>query len=107
MNASINATPANRRVLRKHAREAMLAYSRVMTWIVLDSEGHLSEIVEPQGQTYYVGTGVVVASTGGFAKSHGDGAAIDRNGEKYKTQRAYLADLLGDAEYRRIFGAAK
>lgn len=38
----INATPANRKQLRSHAREAMAAYSRVMTWLVLDADGDLS-----------------------------------------------------------------
>ena len=102
--AKINATPANRKQLRAHAREALAAYSRVMTWLVVDGNGDLSTIVEPQGQTVYVGSDVVIAATGGFHKAHGDGAAIDpQTGRAYRTQRAYLTDLLGAAEYQRIF----
>lgn len=101
----INATPANRKQLRSHAREALAAYSRVMTWLVLDADGDLSTIVEPQGQTVYVGDDAVVATTGGFHKAHGDGAAVDpATGRPYSTQREYLTDLLGSSEYQRIFG---
>lgn len=101
----INATPANRKQLRSHAREAMAAYSRVMTWLVVDQQGDLSTIVEPQGQTVYVGSETVIATTGGFHKAHGDGAAVDpATGRPYSTQRAYLSDLLGNAEYERVFG---
>lgn len=103
--AKINATPANRKQLRAHAREALAAYSRVMTWLVVDGEGDLSTIVEPQGQTVYVGGDTVIATTGGFHKAHGDGAAVDpATGRPYSTQRAYLSDLLGAPEYQRIFG---
>lgn len=102
--ATINATPANRQILRKHAREAMAAYSQVMTWLVSDGSGDLSIITEPQGQSVYVGNDEVVAATGGFHKAHGDGAAIDpRTGRAYRTQRDYLADLLGATEHARIF----
>ena len=101
----INTTPANRKQLRGHAREALAAYSRVMTWLVVDGTGDLSTIVEPEGQSAYVGGDVVIAATGGFHKSHGDGAAIDPStGRAYRTQRAYLTDLLGASEYQRIFG---
>ena len=58
---------------------------------------------EPQGQTCYVGNDEVIASTGSFQKAHGDGAACDKYGDKYKTQREYLIDLLGEDEYARIF----
>ena len=102
--SKIKATGANRRVLREHAREALADYSRVMTWLVVDSDGDLREIVEPQGQTVYVGADEVVATTGGFYKAYGDGAARSETGEKYGTQRAYLIDLLGRPEYDRIFG---
>lgn len=102
--ATINATPANRKQLRGHAREALASYSRVMTWLVLDADGDLSTIVEPQGQTVYVGDDAVVAATGCFHKAHGDGAAIDPStGRAYRTQRDYLTDLLGATEYARIF----
>ena len=102
--ATINATPANRKQLRGHAREALAAYSRVMTWLVLDRQGELRTIFEPQGQTVYAGDDAVVAATGGFHKAHGEGAAIDpQTGRAYRTQRAYLTDLLGAAEYQRIF----
>lgn len=100
----INATPASRKALRSHAREAMADYSRIMTWLIVDSAGDLYEITEPQGQTVYVGSDEVVATTGGFHKSHGAGAAADEYGKKYRTQKAYLTDLLGSAEYKRIFG---
>ena len=101
----INATPANRKQLRAHAREALASYSRVMTWLILDNDGDLGTIVEPQGQTVYVGSETVIAPTGGFHKAHGDGAAVDpATGRPYSTQRAYLSDLLGDAEYERVFG---
>lgn len=103
--AKINATPANRKQLRAHAREALAAYSRVMTWLVVDGEGDLSTIVEPQGQTVYVGGDTVIATTGGFHKAHGDGAAINpQTGRAYRTQCAYLTDMLGVSEYQRIFG---
>ena len=102
---TINATPANRKQLRDHAREALAAYSRVMTWLVVDQQGDLSTIVEPQGQSYYVGSDTVIATTGSFHKAHGDGAAVDPStGRSYSTQRAYLSDLLGASEYQRIFG---
>lgn len=101
---SINATPANRKILKSHAKEAIAAYSRVMTWLVLDDDGDLYEIIEPQGQTVYTGDDYVVATTGGFHKSHGDGAATDQSGKAYTTQREYLANLLGATDYERIFG---
>ena len=101
----INATPANRKQLRAHAREALASYSAVMTWLVLDADGGLSTIAERQGQSYYVGSDTVIATTGGFHKAHGDGAAVDPStGRSYSTQRAYLSDLLGASEYQRIFG---
>lgn len=100
----IKATIANRKALRAHAREALRDYSPVMTWLVLDSEGDLFEIVEPQGQTYYTGKDTVIARTGSFAKAHGDGAARNEMGEKYTTQKSYLTDLLGQDDYNRIFG---
>ncbi len=101
----INATPANRKQLRSHAREAMEEYSRVMTWLVLDADGDLSTIVEPQGQSCYVGSDTVIATTGGFHKAHGEGAAINpQTGRAYRTQCAYLTDMLGVSEYQRIFG---
>lgn len=99
----IKATAANRKLLRSHAKEALRDYSPLMTWLVLDDNGNLFEIVEPQGQTYYVGNDEVIASTGSFHKAHGDGAACDKYGDKYKTQREYLIDLLGEDEYARIF----
>ena len=99
----IKATAANRKVLRSHAKEALRDYSQVMTWLVLEDDGNLFEIVEPQGQTFYTGNDEVVASTGGFRKAHGDGAERNEDGNKYKNQREYLIDLLGDAEYARIF----
>lgn len=104
--AKINATPANRKILREHAREAMAAYSHLMTWLVNDDSGDLSIITEPQGQSVYTGAEEVIAATGGFHKAHGDGAAIDAStGREYRTQRAYLADLLGTSECARIFAA--
>lgn len=104
--AKINATPANRSKLRAHAREAMASYSRLMTWLVVDQDGDLTIITEPQGQSVYVGDGQVIAQTGDFYKAHGDGAAVNpATGRPYKTQREYLACLLGQAEYGRIFGA--
>ena len=104
MTAQIKATVANRKVLRSHAKEAMADYSPVMTWLLLDNDGDLHEIIEPQGQNYYTGSDEVIATTGGFRKAHGDGAAVNGYGEKYKTQMAYLTDLLGEKEYNRIFG---
>ena len=104
MTAQIKATVANRKVLRSHAKEAMADYSPAMSWLVLDDEGELFEIVEPQGQTFYVGDEKVIASTGGFHKSCGEGAVTDEYGTKFKTQKAYLTDLLGEKEYNRIFG---
>lgn len=100
----IKATPANRKQLRIHAREAMAAYSAVMTWLIKDGEGNLYTLQEPQGQSHYVGSDDVIATTGGFHKAHGDGAAIDPStGRAYRVQRDYLIDLLGAAEYHRIF----
>ena len=104
MTNTINATPANRKALRAHAREAMAAYSQVMTWLVLDRDGNLALIVEPQGQTVYVGDDEVIATTGGFHKAHGAGAAINpATGRAYATQRGYLTDLLGAPTYNRVF----
>ena len=99
----INATAANRKVLRNHAKEAITAYSAVMTWLVQNYDADLYEIVEPQGQSVYTGSDDVIATTGGFHKSHGDGAAVDQYGKAYKTQRDYLSNLLGAADYKRIF----
>ena len=104
MTTQIKANVANRKVLRSHAKEAMADYSPVMTWLVLDNDGDLFEIVEPQGQTFYTGDDEVIAATGGFHKSCGEGAATDEYGNKFKTQKAYLTDLLGEKEYNRIFG---
>lgn len=104
MVKTINATPANRKALRAHAREAMAAYSRIMTWVVLDSEGDLHIIAEPQGQTVYVGDDEVIATTGGFHKAHGKGAAINpATGCAYATRREYLTDLLGAEKYNQVF----
>lgn len=100
----INATPANRKVLRKHAKEAMADYSQVMTWLLLGKDGNLWILTEPQGQTSYVGADKVIATTGSFYKAHGNGAARNHNGEKYTSQQKYLTDLLGEREYNRIFG---
>lgn len=103
--SKIKATAANRKALRAHAREALAAYSGVMTWLLLDADGDLSLVVEPQGQTVYTGDDVVLATTGGFHKAHGDGAVVDpATGRPYKTQSAYLVGLLGRAEYDRVFG---
>lgn len=99
----INATASNRKTLRSHAREAMADYSSIMTWLTLDTDGNLREVVEPQGQSIYVGDNEVIATTGSFYKAHGDGAALDNHGEKYTTQRRYLTDLLGADDYARIF----
>jgi hypothetical protein len=101
---NINATVANRKILRSHAKEALADYSRVMTWLVLDSDGDLYELIEPQGQTHYCGRDEVIATTGDFYKAHGDGAARRPDGGKYKAQRDYLQDLLGVTNYARIFG---
>lgn len=103
----IAATAANRKALRAHAREAMSAYSSVMTWLVLDGT-ELDTITEPQGQTSYVGSLPVIAATGDFYKAHGDGAAkCPATGKHYKSQREYLDDLLGHKEAARIFGSKK
>jgi len=96
----IKATAANRKILREYAREALADYSPVMTWLLLSNNGDL----RIQGQTFHAGCLDVVAETGGFLKAHGEGAARDNWGEKFKTQRAYLQYLLGDSEYQRIFG---
>ena len=103
MSTQIKATAANRKILRSHAKEAMADYSAVMTWLVLDNDGDLYQIVEPQGQTFYTGNDEVITTTGGFHKSCGEGAAANEYGEKHKTQKAYLSDLLGKTEYERIF----
>ena len=100
----INSTPANRKALREHAREALADYSAVMTWLILGPDGNLYELIDPQGQSEYVGADEVIATTGDFYKAHGDGAALDATGRKYKRQRDYLRDLLGASEYVRIFG---
>ena len=101
---NIAPTAANRKILRAHAREAMAKYSRVMTWLILDNEGNLDIVVEPQGQSVYVGNDEVLATTGGFYASCGQGGAIDsRTGRAYRTQGAYLSDLLGQNNYNRIF----
>lgn len=107
MKAIIANTVANRKALREHAREAMREYSPVMTWLILESDGNLYEICEPQGQTYYTGRDIVVATTGGFAKSCGEGAARNDWGEKYRTQRDYLQDLLGKKDYDRLFNQGR
>lgn len=104
MTTQIKPTVANRKVLRSHAKEAMADYSPVMTWLVLDKDGDLFEIVEPQGQSCYVGNDKVIATTGGFHKAHGDGAVRDELGQKFKTQKSYLIHLLGKDEYNQIFG---
>lgn len=100
----INPTPANRNTLRRHSREALADYSPVMTWLVLDANGDLEIITEPQGQTEYTGADEVIATTGDFHKAHGNGAETDSHGNKYRTQRDYLTDLLGADCYVRIFG---
>jgi hypothetical protein len=106
----IKATPENREILRQHAKEAMANYSNLMTWLILNKHGDLSIISEPQGQSIYAGSDVVLAATGGFYKAHGNGAATyycTDAGEPlpYATQKHYLTDLLGQAEYKRIFTA--
>lgn len=93
----------NRKKLRGHAREALRAYSPVMTWLLLDEDGDLSILEEPQGQTFYTGKKEVIATTGGFAKAHGDGAARDSDGMPYKTQWDYLLATFGE-EFLKDFG---
>lgn len=100
---TINATARNRKALRSHAKEALADYSPIMTWLLLDDAGNLDILEEPQGQTDYVGADEVIAKTGGFHKAHGDGAALTERGEKYRTHRDYLVDLLGADDYSRIF----
>lgn len=107
MNAIINNTVANRKALREHAREALATYSPIMTWVLLDSDGDLYILTEAQGQTYYTGKDIVIATTGGFHKSCGEGEARDENGRPYKTQRSYLKDLLGKKDYDRLFNKGK
>ena len=102
MTTQIKATAANRKILRSHAKEAMADYSAVMTWLVLE-DGDLYEIINPQGQTFYTGNDFIIATTGGFHKSCGEGAVTDEYGNKYKTQKSYLSALLGKTEYERIF----
>jgi hypothetical protein len=102
----INATIQNRKVLRAHAREALLDYSPVMTWLLLDNDGDLYIITEPQGQTEYTGNDEVIAQTGGFRKAHGDGAAKTEYGDKYRSQSSYLTDLIGADDYNRVFVSA-
>jgi len=92
----------NRKVLRNHAREALKAYSPVMTWLLQD-EDELYIIEEAQGQTDYVGYDCIVATTGDFYKAHGQGAAVDCAGRRHYTQKSYLVELLGTASYNRIF----
>lgn len=99
----IKPTVENRKILREHAKEALKDYSRVITWLVVSQEGKLSIISEPQGQTFYTGSDEVIDITGGFRKAHGDGAARDKNGQKYTSQMAFLIDLLGVIEYERLF----
>ncbi len=99
----IKATVANRKVLREHAKEAMANYSHVITWIVLDANGDLCQITEPQGQNYYNGKDEVIATTGSLRKACGEGAVTNEYGEEYKTQKSYLIFLLGKSEYERIF----
>lgn len=101
-STTIKASLRNRKILRKHAREAMSDYSPIMTWLTVDADGDLHIIVEPQGQSYYTGQDTVIARTGDSYKAHGQGAVHD-NGKKYRTARSYLIDLLGYSEYRRIF----
>lgn len=101
--SQIKATVANRKVLRSHTKEAMADYSPIMTWLLLDNDGDLYIISEPQGQTFYAGHDFIVATTGCFQKAHGDGAVTDEFGDKYTSQKAYLKDLLGETEYNRIF----
>ena len=106
--AKINATVQNRKILRVHAKEAMRAYSPIMTWLLLDSKGNLHILSEPQGHSFYNGNDIVIATTGGFHKIHGNGngAVTDEWGYKYTSQRAYLKDLL-ENEYDRIFEKMK
>lgn len=107
MEVIINNTPANRKQLRILAQEAMASYSPIMTWVVLDANGDLYTLVEPQGQSYYSGGDIVIATTGGFAKSCGEGAARDEFGNKFKTQKAFLTHLLGAKEYDRLFNKSR
>ena len=73
-----------------------------MTWLTLDKDGDLDITETPQGQSMYTGADTVIATTGSFHKAHGDGAAIDEDGNKYPTQRSYLQALLGK-QYDIIF----
>lgn len=106
-STTIANTVKNRKVLRSHAREALCAYSPVMTWLLLDSEGDLYVLSEPQGQTEYTGSNVVLATTGGFAKSCGEGTVCDEYGNPYFRQKDYLTDLLGEKDYDRLFNQSR
>lgn len=104
---AINATVENRKLLRKHAKEAMKDYSPVMTWLLVTPTGNLIILEEPQGQSFYAGEYPVISTTGSFYKASGDGAARNECGEKYKTQKEFLQNLLGCKEYERIFDQNK
>lgn len=98
----IKNTVSNRKILRAHAKEAMLDYSPIMTWLVC-VDGDLHIVVEPQGQSFYCGAGRVIGTTGSVYKAHGQGAETDEMGNRYKSQKAYLFDLLGSKVYNDIF----
>lgn len=103
LTAKIKNTVKNRKALREHAKEAIADYSPLATWLALDDQGDLRLIVELQGGTFYCGSDPLLAKTGSASKAHGQGAAKDKYGKKYKTQTAYLRDFLGE-DYARIFG---
>jgi len=93
-------TKENKRVLREHAREALSKYSPCMTWLLLDANGDLRIITEPQGQTSYAGNDIVIAMTGGFEKSHGNGVEINPStGRAFKTQRECI-ELICNGELK-------
>lgn len=96
-------SPATRKTLNEWAREVRADYSPLMGWLVKAEDNTLYNIFEPEGATIYTGNNTVLAITGGFYKAHGDGAEHDENGNKYRTNKAYFIDLMGFANYSRIF----
>ena len=101
----INISVENRKVLRDLAREALQAYSDFDSWYVVDEDGDLYEVYEPQGNNelrLHAGNHCL-AAFGSFYKAHGEGAERDIDGNVYPTQRAYLKELLGEENYMLMF----
>ena len=94
----------NIRTFQEFAKDAQAEYSPFMGWLLLDNNGDLYYLREPQGQTIYTGRDKVIAEFGDCYSAHGQGGKFRdatheewrRNGKcsvRITTAKAYAQHL--------------